>query len=97
MEFKAGDTITAMQMASEDGLQMSEYAAENDLAFSVKPINIIEAHLYHVSDASTDGESVHFHMFPVIQEENGKIILESAFGAEKEDKVICTEVYVEAL
>ena len=98
MEFAAGDTITAQQMATEDGLKMSEYAEANDLSFSAKPENIIEAHLYHVGDASTaDGDGVHFHMFPIITEENGKIILESAFGGEKEDKIICTEIYIESL
>lgn len=98
MDIKAGDVITAQQMVGQDGLKLSEEAEKKGLAFSAKPIHIIEAHLYHVGDASTaDGDGVHFHMFPIITEENGKIVLESAFGGAQEDKVICTEVYVESL
>jgi len=84
-------------MTEEDGLSLSEQAESKDLVFSAELIDIIEAHLYHVSDTTIDGESVHFSSFPIMYEKDGKLILESAFGGEKEDQIICSECFVEAL
>lgn len=95
MELKAGMTIHPSMIVEED-MTISEQAQEKDLVFSVKPLHVIEAHLYHVSEFANNAGDI-FRMFPVLYEKEGKLVLESAFGAEKEDQVIATEAYVEAL
>lgn len=97
LEILKPGTVLKPEQLTEELLDVACFA---DVCFGVRPTRLVSMEINNPLDVGEDTDetvAIRLTGWPTAYVKDGQIVLESCWGWAKEDRLVCSEIYVESI